>query len=325
MKQRTFWLQFFADGAPGGGESGEGGGEGAAVSPESEAGELSLEQKLNIPPEKVETFRKSQKKRASAVPANAAAPAAPAEESAEAAPPAGRMSWEEFMTIPENKERMQQQIRERLDRQERSLRSEQEQTEPMMALLAEHYGIKPKEDGGYDRAAIAKAVVEDERYYEEKANELGISSDVAMRIEQLEREKALNDAARQKAERDEQLRRYFYGVAQQGMELKKTYPDFDLERELQDETFRRLVDPDGKPVTVKQAFWATHGEQLLEQQAEAITRRAMADAAASIRSGVRPRENGASASATAAGNPDLRQMSRKDRLEYIRGKYPSRS
>ena len=98
------------------------------------------------------------------------------------------------------------------------------------------------------------------------------------------------------------------------------YPDFDLDRELQNPEFLRYTSPEVGQ-SVEQAFYALHHDAILQQQADVIARKVKADAAASIRSGVRPRENGSSASAAVQSTPDLKHMTREERLAYIKGKY----
>ena len=74
-------------------------------------------------------------------------------------------------------------------------------------------------------------------------------------------------------------------------------------------------------MSVTDAFYSLHHDSIMQQQAEAIAKRAKADAAASIRSGVRPRENGSAATAAVAAAPDIRHMTREDRRAYIMSKY----
>lgn len=123
--------------------------------------------------------------------------------------------------------------------------------------------------------------------------------------------------------REAMLRRHFAGMLRQAERLREVFPDFDLHRELEDPEFLRRTLPESG-MSVEDAFYSLHHGEILRRQAEAVALRSRADAAAALRLGERPRENGSSANAAALGAPDLRHMSRRDKIAYIRAKYPSR-
>ena len=123
--------------------------------------------------------------------------------------------------------------------------------------------------------------------------------------------------------REAMLRRHFAGMLRQAERLREVFPDFDLHRELEDPEFLRRTLPESG-MSVEDAFYSLHHGEILRRQAEAVALRSRADAAAALRLGERPRENGSSSSAAALGAPDLRHMSRRDKIAYIRAKYPSR-
>lgn len=131
------------------------------------------------------------------------------------------------------------------------------------------------------------------------------------------------DGAGQDSAREARLRRHFAGMLRQAERLREVFPDFDLRRELEDPEFLRRTLPESG-MSVEDAFYSLHHGEILRRQAEAVALRSRADAAAALRLGERPRENGASANAAALGTPDLRHMSRRDKIAYIRAKYPSR-
>ena len=234
------------------------------------------------------------------------------------------------MEIPENKQRLQVMIAER-GKQATAARQQAEaqlgKIAPMLELIASRYGLEAK-DGQYDLDALTKAVTDDDSYYERRAEDLGVDIAVAKQLEQsnMERRRAEAQAQalkaqQQKQEREFQLQQHFRKMQQQAGELKKLFPDFDLQRELQNPRFMQLTSPE-VGMSVDDAFYSLHHNEIMEKQAEAIARRAKADAAAAIRSGVRPRENGGSAMAAVSSTPDLKHMTREQRAAYIKAKYP---
>lgn len=315
------WLQFFADGAAGS----DGGGEGAATGAETGAADRTLED-LGVPHEKAERFYKKRGNKAATAPAEAPT------EVTETAPPAEPtgMSWDDFMKIPENQQRLQTMMADRgkkATETANAAKATMAKLGPMLDLVAGKYGIQAGEDGQYDLDAITQAVTNDDSYYTQRAEELGVDVDVARQLEQANRERRQAEAReqallkqQQKLERDEMLRQHFMGMQQQANELRRLYPDFDLERELQNPDFLRYTSPE-VGMSVDQAFYALHHDAILQQSAEVVARKAKADAAASIRSGVRPRENGSAATAAVSSTPDLKHMTREDRRAYIRAKY----
>ena len=296
------WLQFFADGASGGADGGEGADTGVTT---ADAGR-ELED-LGVPKDKAEQYRK--RRAGKQLPAQAKA--------AETEKPAG-MDWDTFMEIPEHKQKLQDMMAERGRKAAEERRAAGEQIgkiTPMLKLLGEHYGIEPK-DGQYDMDAIIKAVTDDDLYYEDRALEKGESVAAAKNDWRTEYEQEIQ----RKRDRETQLQQHFLGMQQQANKLRELFPDFDLNRELQNPVFLQRTSPEGG-MSVEDAFYSIHHAEVMEKQAEALARRVKADVASSIRAGKRPRENGSAAAAAASGTPDLHQMNRAQRLAYIRAKY----
>lgn len=313
------WLQYFADGAAGSGE----GGDGAATGAETGAADRTLED-LGVPAEKAERFRQRKKGRPAPAPVE---PETPPEEPAAEEKPA--MSWDDFMGIPENQKRLQAMMADRgkkATEAKNAADATMNKVNPMLELLAVKYGIDAT-DGKYDIDAITRALTDDDSLYQEKAEELGVDVSVAKQLEQANMERRRAEmreqqmlAEQQRQERDFQLRQHFMKMQQEATKLQELYPDFDLQRELQDPNFLKYTSPE-VGMSVTDAFYSIHHDAIMQQQAEAIAKRAKADAAASIRSGVRPRENGSAATAAVSATPDLKHMTREDRRAYIMAKY----
>lgn len=307
------WLQFFADGGAPAGE-----GDGAATGVDSGTPGPKLED-LGVPADKAERFRQRQKMRAPKQAERVEQAAEPATQPEE--PPAPtKMSWEDFMAIPENNERMQRTMSERVKNVAREKTDYISKLSPALGLIAARYGIQAKEDGSYDADAIADAITNDDSYYEQKASDMGVDVETAKRIDKLEAENKRNAEQLQKQQRDQQLREHFMKMQQQANDVKSIMPDFNLQDAINDPEFMRLTSPE-VGMSVKQAVWAMYGDKIQEQAVNAVAQRAKLDAANAIRSGIRPKENGSSTAAVQA-TPNLKTMNREERLAYIRQKYP---
>ena len=318
MSDKFKWLQFFADGAAGSGDGGEGAGTGV----DAGAADRSLED-LGVPAEKAERFRQ---RRAKAQPSGTPEPVKPqpAEE-----PQQPGMSWDDFMGIPENQQRLQAMMSERgkkATEAKNAADAAMNKINPMLELLSAKYGIDAV-DGQYDIDKVIAAVTDDDSLYAEKAEALGVDVSVAKQLEQANmerkraeaREQAMR-AEQQKQERDFQLRQHFMKMQQEATKLKELYPDFDLQRELQDPNFLKYTSPD-VGMSVTDAFYSIHHDAIMQQQAEALAKKVKADYAATKQSGVRPRENGSAATAAVSATPNIRQMTREERRAYIMNKY----
>lgn len=318
MSEKNKWLQFFADGASGG-DGGDGAASGATSADAGQSTGVNAAdagrnlEDLGVPKDKAEQFRARKAKKQANMPTEPVKT-----EVSEAKPETSE--WDTFMSRPENKQRLQSMMAERGKAATEATAAANEQMEkytPMLKLLAGHYGIQSENDN-INVDAVIRAVLDDDQYYEDRALENGETIDEAKHGWQ----KDYQEEQRSKQERSLQLQQHFYGMQQQANKLREVFPDFDLEKELQDPVFLDRTLPE-KKMSVEDAYWSIHHGEIMEKQAEAIAKRAKADAAAAIRSGARPRENGGSAMATVSSTPNLKTMTREQRAAYIKAKYPA--
>ena len=120
------------------------------------------------------------------------------------------------------------------------------------------------------------------------------------------------------AQREAALRQHFARLTEQAEELKRTFPDFDLMREMQNPAFLRMTAP-GTGMSVKDAFYAVHGEDIQRESMQYAAVQAGRRIAASVQAGAsRPVENGIRGSAPVSIGFDIRGMNKKQREEYRR-------
>lgn len=186
------WLQLFAEG-----EGGQTGGETAP-----DAGEQTLEQ-LGVPAELIAKRAKRTPHRAAPAAPKQEPPRAAAAEQPEKEKPAAqkRMTWDEIMADPEYNRQMQETVRQRL-KDSRGAEERLHALDPAMQILAQRYGLKDAADS----KALAKAILEDNSFYEDKAAEMGVEPDVARRIDQMERFEQQREAEAQRSEQEKAMR-----------------------------------------------------------------------------------------------------------------------
>ena len=203
---KWFLLQLFAGEGAGASAGGEGGGEGAVSGAnEGLAAEDQRLLELGVPEEKL---RKRAKRASAKLPEGAVRTAPsqaqeqksqeqvataeenPTEEKTETTTPT-RMSWDEIKADPEYNKEIQAIVQSRL----RSAKNAEEslaKLAPALEVLARRHGLDAE---NMDYEAIAKAINDDDTYYEDMALEKGVSVQTAKQLDQEAR-----DTARQQRE-----------------------------------------------------------------------------------------------------------------------------
>ena len=174
----------------------------------------------------------------------------------------------------------------------------------MLQKLGDKYGLQPDEKGNWDMDAIDKAMDADDSYYEMQAMEAGktVEQYKADLARDRELEQYREEDKRRKAEAEE--RAAFSRINAQAAEAMKTYPGMDINAELENPDFRRLVFGAGVPVQT--AFEVIHQKELAQGLAQFTAQETARAAADTIASGkARPVESasGGHPAATANINP----------------------
>lgn len=207
-------------------------------------------------------------------------------------------TWDEFMAIPENNQRMQSIVQKRLGASKAAEES-LAKLAPALEALAGRYGMDPAK---LDYDALAQAITDDDENYEELALKMGTTVDRAREISKQDIQNRREAAANHLRE-----------LEQQGEALKKTFPTFDLQSELQNPVFARLTAPDSG-ISVEDAYFAVHRQDILTASMAAAANQSAERLSASIQSGSRrPIESGSKGSAPTNTNFSYRNASREDR------------
>ena len=321
-KNKWFWLQLFAGEGAGASAGGEGGGDGAVSGAnDGVAAEHQRLLELGVPEEKLRkrakrapaklpegAVRTAPKEKAQPQEQVATAEENPTEEKTEKSAPA-RMSWDEIMADPEYNKQMQATVQSRL----RSAKDAEEKLgklTPALEVLARKHGLNV-ENMDYD--ALAKAISNDDAYYEDLALEKGVTLETAKRMDQQARDEARQQ--KQEAMNLEQLRlqNHFMKLEQQGEALKKVFPNFDLRKELQNPVFARMTSPN-VGVSVEDAYHAVHRKEIDAARSQVIAQKAAEKFSNAIQAGSRrPDENGTSGQSASVTTFDYSKASKAQR------------
>lgn len=316
LKENWLNLQLFAEG------TGEGGGEAASGENATVAAEQILRE-LGVPEDKI-------RKRASKVASTSHTQTAktepvvkkseetnvvsaptennPSEETKTNA--TARMSWDEIMSDPEYNKQMQAVVQSRL----KSAKSAQDaltKLTPALEVLARKHNLDPN---NMDYDALAQAVSNDRDYYEDKALEMGVPVETAMKIDQQEREKAREARTLQ----EQSFHQHMMNLEQQGEALKKIFPSFDLRKELQNPAFARMTAPGKGIMSVEDAYRAVHRNEIEAVSMQVVAQKTAQKISNAIQSGSRrPDEAGISSQAPSETTFNYRNAS-KDQREALK-------
>ena len=314
LKEKWFNLQLFA-----GEGTGDGGGEGATPGAESvDAGHQRLRE-LGVPEAKIRKNRAYKLNPPAPKPAVAkqdqaqenqqeqvAAAMNPAEEETEATPATPpRMTWEEVKADPEFNREIQAIVQSRL-RDAKGAEDALSKLTPALEVLLRQYDLDIENP---DYEALAKAISNDKTFYAKRAVELGVDEAAAMRFDQADREQK-----RQARDLEQQrFQQHIVKLEQQGEDLKKVFPNFDLRKEMQNPVFARMTSPN-VGISVQDAYYAVHRNEIqaaaMQVTAQKVAQKISNDIQAGNR---RPNENGTSGQAPSVTTFDYRNASREQR------------
>ena len=315
-KTKWFWLQMFA--GEGAGEGGEGGAV-AGVNEGVDAEHQRLRE-LGVPEDKL---RKRAKRQSAKLPEGAVRTASmnaqeqkpqeqvatadenPTEEKAKST--TTRMSWDEIKADPEYNKEIQAIVQSRLKNAKASEES-LSKLAPALELLARRHGLKAD-----DYEGIAKAINDDDVYYEELALERGETLAETKRKDQQEREQAFAKREEAKNLEEQKLRNHFMKLEQQGEAMKKVFPNFDLRKELQNPVFARMTSPN-VGVSVEDAYHAVHRREIDAARSQVIAQQTTQKISNAIQAGSRrPDENGTSGQSASVTTFDYSKASKAQR------------
>lgn len=182
---------------------------------------------------------------------------------------------------------------------------------PIMDILAQRYNIT---DG--DASKILNAVEQDSVYWEDAAEEAGLTVEQYKAMKKLERENAEFQQMRQRQQANEaaqQKMNQWYAEAEQ---VKQLYPGFDFRAETGNKQFTDLLK---KGISVQQAYELVHRDEINAAIAKNAAQTAGQQMAAKIQTkAARPQENGMSSQSAVIVKNDVHNLSKADRAEAAR-------
>ena len=183
----------------------------------------------------------------------------------------------------------------------------------LLDVVAGKYGVNPDDENYLE--VLQQKIDEDDSYYENYAVEHDMPTEEARRIVTMERKVARAEAEKERQAKEEQMRQHIMLLRQNAEKTKAQFPQFDLDREMQDERFRKLCAVNNGDTTA--AFMACHWNDVLTNTVQMKTREIQAQTAQAVASNkARPIENGLSSSAPSVVQQDFKNMDLKQLRQY---------
>lgn len=194
---------------------------------------------------------------------------------------------------------------------DRELQSRIDSIDPIVRMIADRYGVAANPDGSIPIQQLQAALDNDNSMYEKEAFERGMSIDELKRVKQIERENMQLKNMQAQTEKDRQWNE----VISQAEAAKQMYPEFDLDTEMENPQFGRLLatmQRSGFPNAVQTAYEAVHRDEILGGAMRHAVQKTQEKISNAIQSGMnRPTENGVGQKAAASvGNIDPSKLTR---------------
>ena len=204
-----------------------------------------------------------------------------------------------------------QRIIDRRFREARNLEERAAKQQPVIDMLMQRYKIA---DG--DLGKLAAAVENDNAYWSEAAEEMGMSVEQYKQFQRLKRENdALLRAQRMRQSQQaaqQQLQKWY----SEGEQVKAVYPDFDLGAESKNPQFISMLKAG---VPVQHAYEVIHMDEIKAGVAQSTARQTEKQVVDGIRAkGNRPAENGTSSQSAFTVKDDPHKWTKQDRAEVAR-------
>lgn len=215
-------------------------------------------------------------------------------------------TWEELIK-GQYKNEYNQAVKDAVNKRfknQRNLQGQIDSIDPMIRALAQKYGVSQNEDGSIPIEALTKMVMDDNSMYEEEAFQRGMSVQDLKQLKQLEAENKMLKSANQRSEEQRQ----WDEIEAQSEALKQMYPDFDLEMEMGNAQFGRLLatmQRSGFPNPVQTAYEAVHRDEIMSGAMRYAVSQTEQKISNSIQSGMRRPQENLSTNKSAATVPGL--------------------
>lgn len=186
-----------------------------------------------------------------------------------------------------------------------------EAQKPVIDMLMQRYKI-----GDGDMTKLLTAIEQDDRYWEDAADEAGLTVEQYKAMQKLERENAELKRVRERQRGEQMAQQQLSQWYKDAEAVKEIYPSFDFRAEVANKEFLGLL-KSGLPV--QKAYELIHLDELKEASARSAAQTAGQQVVARLQNkSSRPAENGTSSQSAAIVKGDVSSLTKADRAEIAR-------
>ena len=229
-----------------------------------------------------------------------------------------KVSFQELIKSAEYKDEADKYIQSVLDRRFKSAKqaeADRAKLAPLIELLGKKYGQDVSDLSKVDLDALVGKIVDDDSYYEAEAMEKGVSVEQLKALKKMERENAELRKAMEERNRRDNAQRAYGELMRQAEETKAVYASFDLDAEMNNPRFAKLI---GSGVDARTAFEVVHKDEIVPAAMQFAAQQTQQRIAAGIASGAkRPTEAGSGSAAPIVTKIDVTKLTSAQRREYI--------
>ena len=183
--------------------------------------------------------------------------------------------------------------------------------QPVIEALLSKYKIT---DGNIGK--LTEAINNDDAYWEEAAEEAGLTVEQYKAVQKLQRENEAFRRAQRMQQGQQQMNAQINDWYRQAEAVKQIYPDFDFKAEVNNRDFLGMLKAG---IPVQKAYEVAHIDDLVNGAARTAAQNAEKNTVAKLRSKAsRPSENGTSSSSSAVIKSDVSSLTKADRAEIAR-------
>lgn len=207
-------------------------------------------------------------------------------------------------------EEVQTIVKRRL-KDEKGLRDQVGQMQPIIDMLAQKYQI-----GDNDLSRLAQAIENDDVYWADAAEEAGMTVEQYKAFQKLQRENAQLIEQERMRQGHAAANRQMQAWYQQAEAMKGTYPSFDLAAEAQNPQFLSMLKAG---VPVQHAYEVIHMDDIKAAERQMAAKATEQQVTANVRArGARPAENGTASQGGFTIKSDPSKWTKKDRAAVVR-------
>ena len=213
------------------------------------------------------------------------------------------------------KEEFQNHTQGIINKRFREMKGLQEQNAALGELavkLGDRYGVDPR-----DLKGLAAAIDGDKGFLRDQADKAGLTVDQYRASQEMRRENEYYRQMREQQERERRTQEAWAQVEAQAEEVKKVYPNFDLNAEMDNQQFVELLK---SGIPVEKAYQVAHYDEIVGGALRYAVNETKAQVANNIRArSMRPMEGAASAAAAPVTvKSDVHKLTKEDREEIAR-------